>query len=210
MTEQPRTTERVALVVATLASFLTPFMGSAANVALPAIGRELGEGAVALSWVATSYLLAAAVVLLPFGKLADVHGRKRVFVGGLVVYTATSALCALAPSFPVLLAARAAQGIGGGMVFGTGVALLTSIVPVGRRGMALGVNVAAVYLGLSLGPPIGGFLAQQLGWRSVFTACCARPGLCSRPAACEASGRKRRVAASTSWGPSCRARGSAF
>lgn len=86
---QPRSTERVALAVATLASFLTPFMGSAANVALPAIGREMGEGAVALSWVATSYLLAAAVVLLPFGKLADVHGRKRVFVGGLAACVAS-------------------------------------------------------------------------------------------------------------------------
>ena len=165
-----RTSERVALVVATLASFLTPFMGSAANVALPAIGRELAQGAVALSWVATAYLLSAAVFLVPFGKLADIHGRKRVFVGGLLVYTATSALCALAPSFELLLAGRIAQGLGGGMIFGTGVALLTSIFPPGKRGLALGVNVAAVYLGLSLGPPLGGLLTQQLGWRSVFLA----------------------------------------
>lgn len=170
MSQAPRTTERVALVVATLASFLTPFMGSATNVALPAIGRDMGAGAVALTWVATSYLLSAAMVLLPFGKLADSHGRKRVFVGGLVVYTVTSALCALAPTYGALVAARAAQGIGGGMVFGTGVALLTSIFPAGRRGTALGVNVAAVYLGLSLGPPIGGVLSEQLGWRSVFAA----------------------------------------
>ena len=156
------------MVVATLASFLTPFMGSATNVALPAIGREMGLPAVDLSWVATAYLLSAAVFLVPFGKLADIHGRKRVFVGGLLVYTVTSALCALAPSFPFLLAGRVAQGLGGGMIFGTGVALLTSIFPPGKRGLALGVNVAAVYLGLSLGPPIGGLLTQQLGWRSVF------------------------------------------
>ncbi len=77
-------------MVVTLASFLTPFMGSATNVALPAIGREMGLDAVALSWVATAYLLSAAVFLVPFGKLADIHGRKRVFVGGLLVYTATS------------------------------------------------------------------------------------------------------------------------
>lgn len=165
-----RTNERVALVVATLASFLTPFMGSATNVALPAIGREMGLDAMALSWVATAYLLSAAVFLVPFGKLADIHGRKRVFVGGLVVYTATSALCAVAPSFPFLLAGRVAQGLGGGMIFGTSVALLTSIFPPGKRGLALGVNVAAVYLGLSLGPPLGGLLTQQLGWRSVFLA----------------------------------------
>ena len=169
MSAAPRT-ERIALVVATLASFLTPFMGSATNVALPAIGREMALDAVALSWVATAYLLSAAVFLVPFGKLADIHGRKRVFVVGLLVYTATSALCAFAPSFPFLLAGRVAQGIGGGMIFGTGVALLTSIFPPGKRGLALGVNVAAVYLGLSLGPPLGGLLTQQLGWRSVFLA----------------------------------------
>jgi EmrB/QacA subfamily drug resistance transporter len=167
---RPRTNERVALVVATLASFLTPFMGSAVNVALPVIGREMSLGAVALTWVSTAYLLSAAVFLVPFGRLADIHGRKRVFVAGLLVYTATSLLCALAPSFPALLAGRAAQGLGGGMIFGTGVALLTSIFPPGRRGLALGVNVAAVYLGLSLGPPLGGLLTQQLGWRSLFLA----------------------------------------
>jgi EmrB/QacA subfamily drug resistance transporter len=168
VSREPRTNERVALAVTTLASFLTPFMGSATNVALPAIGREMGQGALALSWVATAYLLSAAVFLVPFGKLADIHGRKRVFVGGLLVYTATSLLCALAPSFPLLLAGRVAQGLGGGMIFGTGVALLSSVFPPGRRGLALGVNVAAVYLGLSLGPPLGGLLTQQLGWRSVF------------------------------------------
>jgi EmrB/QacA subfamily drug resistance transporter len=162
------TNEHVALVVTTLAAFLTPFMGSATNVALPAIAREMGLDAVALSWVATAYILSAAVFLVPFGKLADIHGRKRVFVSGLVVYTATSALCAVAPSFPLLLAGRVAQGLGGGMIFGTSVALLTSIFPPGKRGLVLGVNVAAVYLGLSLGPPLGGVLTQQLGWRSVF------------------------------------------
>jgi EmrB/QacA subfamily drug resistance transporter len=120
--------------------------------------------------VATAYLLSAAVFLVPFGKLADIHGRKRVFVSGLAVYTATSLLCAVAPSFPFLLGGRVAQGLGGGMIFGTSVALLTSIFPPGRRGLALGVNVAAVYLGLSLGPPLGGVLTQQLGWRSVFLA----------------------------------------
>jgi EmrB/QacA subfamily drug resistance transporter len=179
----PRTSERVAVAVATLASFLTPFMGSATNVALPAIGREMQQGPVALGWVATAYLLSAAVFLVPFGKLADIHGRKRVFVGGLLVYTATSALCALAPSFPALLAGRVAQGVGGGMVFGTGVALLTSIIPPGRRGLALGINVSAVYLGLSLGPPLGGLLTQHLGWRSVFAVNVPLGGLAAAMAA---------------------------
>jgi EmrB/QacA subfamily drug resistance transporter len=161
-------TERVALVVATLASFLTPFMGSATNVALPAVGRTFALDAVALSWVATAYLLSAAVFLVPCGRLADIHGRRLFFVRGLVVYSAASLVCALAPTAPLLLAARVAQGLGGGMIFGTSVALLSSVFPPGRRGEALGVNVAAVYLGLSLGPVLGGVLTEQLGWRSVF------------------------------------------
>jgi EmrB/QacA subfamily drug resistance transporter len=165
-----RTTERVTLAVATIASFLTPFMGSATNVALPAIGRDLDVDAVGLSWLATVYLLSAAIFLVPFGKIADIHGRRRVFVGGLVVHTVASLLCALAPSVSFLLAGRVAQGVGGGMIFGTGVALLSSVFPPERRGLALGWNVAAVYLGLSLGPPLGGVLTGSIGWRSVFAA----------------------------------------
>jgi EmrB/QacA subfamily drug resistance transporter len=168
MREATTTTERVALVVTTFASFLTPFMGSAANVALPAIGRSFALDAVSLSWVATAYLLSAAAFILPCGKLADIRGRRRVFLSGLVVYAATSLACALAPSTGWLIAGRVAQGLGGGMIFGTGVALLTSIFPANRRGEALGVNVAAVYLGLSLGPVLGGVLTDALGWRSVF------------------------------------------
>ncbi|MCM2254617.1 MAG: MFS transporter [Vicinamibacteria bacterium] len=165
-----RAGEREALFATTLASFLTPFMGSATNVALPAIGREFAVDAVVLSWIATGYLLSAAVFLVPLGKLADLRGRKRVFVSGLVVHTATSLLCAVSTSATLLLAARVAQGLGGAMIFGTSVALLTSVYPPGRRGAALGVNVTAVYLGLTVGPFAGGVLTEQLGWRSVFFA----------------------------------------
>lgn len=156
--------------MSTTAAFLTPFVGSATNVALPAIGRDLSLGAVGLSWVATTYLLSAAAFLVPLGKLADIHGRRAVFVRGLAVYGLTSLGCALAPSAPWLLAGRAAQGLGGAMIFGTSVALLTSVFPPERRGAALGVNVAAVYLGLSLGPFLGGVMTSWLGWRSVFWA----------------------------------------
>jgi len=162
--------EREALFAATLASFLTPFMGSATNVALPAIGRELALDAVSLSWISTAYLLSAAVFLVPLGKLADIHGRKRTFVAGLLIFTATSLLCAAAPTAGLLLAARVVQGIGGAMIFGTSIALLSSVFPPGRRGRALGINVTAVYLGLTLGPFLGGVLTEQLGWRSVFLA----------------------------------------
>ncbi len=164
----PAPSRRLVLIVTTLASFLTPFMGSSVTVALPMIGRELGLGPLGLSWVATSYLLAAAILLVPFGKLADARGRTRIFTGGMVVYTAASLACTLSPSAGFLMASRVAQGLGGAMVFGTSVAILTAAFPPEQRGRVLGINVAAVYLGLSLGPSLGGILTEQLGWRSVF------------------------------------------
>ncbi len=157
-----------ALLVATLASFLTPFMGSSVNIALPSIGKEFAIDAVLLSWVATAYLLAAAMFLVPFGKIADIHGRKRIFTYGTVIFTVSSFLSAISTSAIALIAFRVLQGIGSAMIFGTGVAILTSVFPVGERGRALGINVAAVYVGLSLGPFLGGFLTQHFGWRSIF------------------------------------------
>ena len=159
---------RAALLVSVLASFLTPFMGSSVNIALPAIGREFNLTAVSLGWIATAYLLAAAVFLVSFGRLADIVGRKKIFSLGLVVYTAASLLSALSLSAPMLIAGRLAQGLGAAMIFATGVAILSSVYPPGSRGKALGINTAAVYLGLSLGPVLGGFLVQNFGWRSIF------------------------------------------
>jgi len=162
------TPKKTVLVVATMASFLTPFMGSSINIALPSIGREFAMDAILLGWVATAYLLAAAMFLVPFGRIADIYGRKKVFISGITIYTLASLLSAGAPSASVLIALRVLQGMGGAMIFGTGVAILTSVFPEGERGKALGINVAAVYLGLSLGPFLGGVLTEQLGWRSIF------------------------------------------
>lgn len=157
-----------ALLVATVTAFLTPFMGSAINIALPTIGKEFAMDAVLLSWVATSYLLAAAMFLVPFGRLADIYGRKRIFSYGMMIFAASSLFAALAPGALWLITARVIQGLGGAMIFGTGIAILTSVFPVGERGRVLGINVASVYLGLSLGPFLGGFMTQHLGWRSIF------------------------------------------
>jgi len=166
--ESPPSAERVAVTVAAVASFLAPFSGAATNVALPSIARELRLDAVLLGWVGMSYLLAAAVCLVPFGRLADIHGRRRVFGWGALVYAGASLVCGLATTPTVLLAGRVLQGIGGAAIFATNVAILTSVLPPGRRGAALGVNSAAVYLGLSLGPFLGGLLTEQAGWRSLF------------------------------------------
>lgn len=160
--------KKVVLLVATMGSFLIPFMGSAINIALPSMGKEFAMDAVLLGWVATSFLLAAAVFLVPFGRIADIYGRKRIFTYGILIYTVSSLLSAISTSAAMLISFRILQGMGGAMIFGTGVAILTSVFPVGERGKALGINVAAVYLGLSLGPFLGGFLTQHFGWRSIF------------------------------------------
>ena len=165
------TTRRSALLVSTLSSFLTPFMASSVLIALPTIGREFGVDTVVLGWVVTAFILAAAIFLLPFGRLADIHGRKRVYAGGVTLFSVASLLCGLAPSAGLLIGFRALQGVGSTMMFGTGTAILTSVYPAGERGWVLGVNVAAVYLGLSLGPPLGGLLTWHFGWRSIFFLC---------------------------------------
>ena len=170
MTMHDAETKRTALLVAVLASFLTPFMVSSVNVAMPIIGREFGMNAMLLSWVPTSYLLAAAMFLVPFGRIADIYGRKRIFSAGIVIYTVASCLIAFSNTVFALLALRVLQGFGSAMIFGTGIAIVTSVFPPAERGRVLGINVSAVYIGLSLGPFLGGFLTQQFGWRSIFLA----------------------------------------
>jgi EmrB/QacA subfamily drug resistance transporter len=163
-----QTEKRSALIVAMLSSFFAPFMASSINVALPSIADEFEMDAVLLTWVATSYLLSAAVFMVPFGKLADIHGRKRIFILGMWVFGIASVLCAIAPSSWILIGARIIQGFGSAMVFGTSIALLTSVYPPQERGKVLGLTVAVTYVGLSVGPSLGGFLTGFLGWRSLF------------------------------------------
>jgi EmrB/QacA subfamily drug resistance transporter len=163
-----KTSNKIILLVITMGSFMTPFMGSAVNIALPSIGTEFAMDAVSLAWVATSYLLAATVFILPFGRAADIYGRKKIFTYGIIIFTASSVLSALSVSAVMLIISRVLQGIGGAMTFGTSVAILTSVFPANERGKALGINVAAVYVGLSLGPFLGGLLTQYAGWRSIF------------------------------------------
>jgi EmrB/QacA subfamily drug resistance transporter len=167
-TEQGEISKTSVLIVIGVSAFIPPFMGSSINIALPAIGREFSMDAVLLNWVATSYLLGAAAFLVPFGRIADIHGKKRVFTIGMVVYTIFSFLSGMATSATSLILFRLLQGMGSAMEFATGIAILTSVFPPGERGRALGINVAAVYIGLTIGPFLGGVLTQYLGWRSVL------------------------------------------
>ena len=163
--------QRSALAVSVFGSFITPFMISSVNVALPDIqkGFSGGEvGAVLLSWVATVYLLAAGVSLIPMGRLADIRGRKKLLGYGFALFSFGGVFCFIAPSIYVLIFFRGVQGLGGGMVFSTGMAILTSVFPPNQRGRVLGIAVSAVYIGLSTGPFVGGLLTHYFGWRSLF------------------------------------------
>lgn len=160
--------ERSVLIVVCLTSFITPFMLSGINIAMPQIQSAFSASAVGLSWVTTSYLLATAVFLVPFGKLADMYGRRKFFLGGLSLFVISSLGSGLCVSMAMLISMRVLQGLGGAMIMCTGVAILTCVFPPAHRGRAMGLQVASVYLGLSLGPFVGGWLINTLGWRSVF------------------------------------------
>lgn len=154
--------------MATLATFVTPFSMAAVSIALPAIGAEFGMDTILMGWVSTSFLLSSAAFLVIFGRLADIHGRKRIFTCGAIIFAAASFAISISPSPDFLIFMRIVQGVGGSMIATTSVALITSVFPPGERGKALGINSAAVYTGLSAGPFLGGLLTQQLGWRSIF------------------------------------------
>jgi EmrB/QacA subfamily drug resistance transporter len=160
--------KQVVLLIAILAGFITPFDGSAVNIALPVLGAEFHMDAIALSWVATAYLLSSALFLVPFGKIADIYGRKKIFLYGITIFSLSSLIMTMVSSTEMLIGVRVVQGIGSAMIFGTGVAIVTSVFPPGERGKALGTYITAVYIGLSVGPLLGGAMTQHLGWRSIF------------------------------------------
>jgi MFS family permease len=143
-------------------------MLSGLNIALPSIAADLSLSAIELSWISLAFSLSAAVFVMPFGKVADIWGRKKVLIIGLIISTLTTfaLIFAFSPLFFILL--RVAQGIGNAMMFSTSVAVLTSAYTPQERGRGLGINVAAVYLGRSLGPTIGGIITQHLGWQYIF------------------------------------------
>jgi EmrB/QacA subfamily drug resistance transporter len=165
---EEKTSKKTVLFVATFAAFLTPFLGSAVNLALPSIGKDLDATAIGLGWVISSFILSSAIFLLPFGRLADIIGRKKVFSTGILLFTISTFLIIFSQSITYLIIMRIFQGLASAMIFGTSLAIITSVYQPGERGKAMGINITAVYLGLSLGPIIGGLLTQYFGWRSIF------------------------------------------
>jgi len=160
--------KRSVLLVSAFAAFLTPFLGSAIYLALPSIGKDLNSTALELGWIASGFILSSAMFLLPVGRLADIFGRKKIFTYGILLFTISTLLIVFSWNIESLIIFRVIQGIAGAMIFGTSLAILTSVFGPGERGRAMGINTTAVYTGLSSGPIIGGLLTQYFGWRSIF------------------------------------------
>ena len=166
--DEAQTLKTAVLLVVALSVFMLPFMLSSVNIVLPAIQAEFSVDAVVLTWIATAYLLASGVMLLPAGKMGDMYGRKRIFTLGIVIFTVSSISTALAPSIVWIIVSRVFQGVGAAMSMATSMAIISDVFPISERGKALGITVACVYIGLSVGPFVGGWLTALFGWRSVF------------------------------------------
>jgi EmrB/QacA subfamily drug resistance transporter len=160
--------KKIILLVASLSSFLVPFTSSSITVALPAMASQFHVDAVMLGWITSAYIISAAVFIVPFGRYADIVGRKKIFLSGILVFTIASLSCAFAPSEEILIVFRFLQGIGGAMLFATSVAIVTQVYGPGERGWALGITIATVYAGLSIGPFLGGILTDTFGWPAIF------------------------------------------
>jgi len=151
-----------------LGTFMATLDSSIVNVALPTLARTFGATVTQVEWVSLAYVLTITGLLLPFGRLGDAIGRRRVFLIGLGLFTLGSLACAFAVSAATLVAARVLQGIGASMVSANTVAIITAAFPASMRGRALGMVGAVVGMGLTVGPPLGGFLLAAFGWPSIF------------------------------------------
>jgi MFS family permease len=149
-------------------AFMAQLDASIVTVALPHIGRALDVGAGTTQWVTLAYMLVLFPALGVAGMLADVFGRKLLYTWGFAVFTFASLLCGIAPSLPLLIAARVLQGLGAAMLQANSVALIREALPDGKLARGLGVQGAAQAVGLAMGPAVGGLLVAFGGWRLIF------------------------------------------
>jgi EmrB/QacA subfamily drug resistance transporter len=138
------------------------------NIALPAIATELGASMAGLEWAMIAYSLTMIGLVPAFGRMSDVMGRKRLYIAGLLVFSAASAMAALANGIELLIAARVVQAVGGALITSNTLAILTDTFPEGRRGVAMGVQAILISGGAAVGPTLGGFLVTHFGWEAVF------------------------------------------
>jgi EmrB/QacA subfamily drug resistance transporter len=156
------------LLAVGVGTFMSALDSSVVNTVLPVVRRTFDSDVATVEWVVTVYLLVVSGLLLSFGRLGDLRGHKAVYVAGFGVFVFSSALCGLAPTATALIAFRALQALGAAMLFANSPAILTKNFPAAQRGQVLGLQATMTYLGLTVGPSLGGWLAHQLSWRAVF------------------------------------------
>ena len=156
------------LVTVGIGTFMSALDGSVVNTLLPVLSHELRTSVAGIEWVTTIYLLVISGILLSVGRAGDLFGHKRLFIAGFALFVIGSALCGQAGSAHELVALRVVQALGAAMLMATSPAILTRSFPTSQRGRALGAQGTFTYLGLTVGPSLGGWLAQAFGWRSVF------------------------------------------
>ena len=157
-----------AMLSVAFGAFMAPLDSSIVNTVLPIVSREFGADVLLIEWVVLAYLLTLGSLLLIGGRLGDLFGDKPLYVSGFVLFTLSSMLCGLSGGVKTLIAARVLQAIGGAMLIAIGPAILTRAFPASQRGQALGILASVVYIGLTVGPGLGGAIASTLGWRWVF------------------------------------------
>ncbi len=156
------------LASVSFALFMIMLDNTVVNVALPAIQRDLGIGVAKLEWVVTGYALSFAVLMLTGGKLADMLGRRRIFLAGLAVFTISSLLCGLAGDVELLVAARVVQGVGAAFMMPATLSIITATFPPRERGAALGIWAGVSAMALAIGPLVGGLITEHIGWNWIF------------------------------------------
>ncbi len=160
--------KRLVLAASCLAIFVNPLIGTMLNLALPSIGEELGASAHQQGWITSVYFIVSVMFLMPAARLADIYGKKRVFMIGASVAIVSLLLCAAAPNLVSLYILRGLSGISIACISSTSVSMISDVYELRERGAALGINTMCVYLGTSLGPTLGGFVTDTLTWRAIF------------------------------------------
>ena len=168
--KKQKSIRRATLAVAMITNFTSPFSATALNIAVPHIGAEFHSAATSLSWIVLSFLMVTALLAIPFGRIADIHGRKTILRVGILLICVASILNIFSPNMPVFYLLRVVQGLGAAMIYATNTAILVAAFPAERRGSVLGISVAAVFAGSASGPVIGGFITHAYGWRAIFIA----------------------------------------
>ena len=148
--------------------FMIMLDNTVVNVALPSIQRDLNIGISELEWVVNGYALTFAVFMLTGGKLADLYGRRTIFIVGLAIFTLASLACGLAPGAGMLIGARVVQGVGAALMNPATLSIITATFPPRQRGMAIGIWAGVSALALAIGPLVGGVITQHLSWNWIF------------------------------------------